>query len=135
MSEVENTITPDPVKILTLPPDEPEPELSAEEEELKRKKEKAQKCKVIALYRMGHHPIKANVSYFNHKSKLQVLDMVRVLFDKPDEEIQEEFNEICIDVVFSERKGEDDYTGFPIYKSPPIRPKEPQMDIAGNIIS
>jgi hypothetical protein len=133
MSEVE--ILPDPIKIIELPPDEPEPELTEEEQELKRKKEKAQKCKVIALYKMGHHPIKANVSHFNHKSKLQVLNLVRELFEKPDEEIQTEFNEICCEVVFVENNDGDDYTSFPIYKSSAIRPKPPVVDCGGNIIS
>ena len=121
MNTEQEALLPDPTKILTLSPDEPEPILTPEEEILKQKKEKAQKCKVIALYGMGHHPIKTNVSNFNQRTKLQVLNKVKELFEKPDAEIQEEFNQICCEVVFCENnKYTDDYTTYPVYKSSPI---------------
>jgi hypothetical protein len=124
-------IQPDPTPILTLPPDEEEPEYTEEELVLKHKKEKAQKCKVIALNKMGHHPINVNVSNFNTKSKKKLLDMVKELFEKPDEEIQNEFNEVCLEVVFND---ENNIVNYPVYKSV-IRPiEQPKMDIAGNII-
>jgi hypothetical protein len=135
MSEIEEPITlrPDPTPILTLSPDDPEEELNEEEQELKRKKEKALRCKVIALHQLGHHPINTNVSNFHHKAKLQLLDMVKELFEKPDEDIVKEFNELCIEAVFKDSP-ENDYTTFPAYKTPSIRPKQPIMDIAGNIL-
>jgi len=100
--------------ILAETPDEPEPELTEEEQLLKQKIEKAQKCKVIALHRMGHHPILANISRFNQKSKLQVLEIVKELFENPDEEIQNEFNKVCSEVVFDAKQ---DYTAYPIYNT------------------
>jgi hypothetical protein len=121
-------LVPDRTPILTLPPDEPEAVLTPDEEEFKRKREKAQRCKVIALHRMGHHPINANVSNFNQKSKLKVLELVRELFEQPDDDIIKEFNEVCLDVVFDERQ---DFTSYPVY-SRPVKPKV--MDLSNNII-
>ena len=49
--------------------DEPEPELTEEEKELQKKREKAQRCKIIALSSMGLNPI-TNVSALQtHKNK------------------------------------------------------------------
>jgi len=111
----------------------PEPEYTDEQLFLIKKKEKAQRCKVIALHKMGHHPINVNVSHFNSKSKLKVLEMVKELFEKPDDEIIAEFNEICLEVVFNE---ENDIQTYPIYSTAPIPiPKPIIQDIAGNIIN
>jgi len=107
-----------------------QPVLTEEEMELQRKKEKAQKCKVIALHRMGHHPINANVSFFNQKSKVKLLEMVRALFENTDEAVNEEFNTVCLDVIFDEKQ---DVSTYPVYT---LRssPKESVMDLGGNIV-
>ena len=92
--------------------DEPEPQLTEEEEELKRKREKAQRCKIIALSSLGLHPI-TNVSALQTKTKLQIIELVKELFEKDDEEIVKEFNDVVVHDVLSE---ETDYTAYPIYK-------------------
>jgi hypothetical protein len=125
----EPELLPDPTPILTLSPDEPEPEYTEEELILKHKKQKAQKCKVIALNKMGHHPIEVNVSSFNQKSKIKVLELVKELFEKPDEEIQKEFNEVCLEVIFNENSN---IANYPIYKKD-IRPIQSQ-NVSGNVI-
>jgi len=128
---------PDPTEILTLPAEEPELEYTEEQLLLKTKKEKAQMCKVIALDEMGHHPINANVSNFNKKTKSQLLKRVEALFNEPDADILKQFNDICLDVVFDEKQ---DLTKYPIYKSVVPLPELPKpiihkvMDSKGNII-
>ena len=111
-------------------------EYTEEELEIIKKKEKAQRCKVIALHKMGHHPINVNVSNFNQKSKLKVFELVKELFDKPDDEIIAEFNDVCLEVVFDEK---NDIQTYPIYstaKTKPLPINEPVIqDIAGNIIN
>jgi hypothetical protein len=94
-------------------PDEPEPEYTEEELELKRKREKAQRCKVIALSSLGLHPISTNVSALHIKTKLKIIDLVKDLFEKEDEEVIKEFNEIVVGDVLSE---EQDYTAYPVYQ-------------------
>ena len=100
--------------------EEREMELTEAEQELKYKKEKAQRCKVIALHRLGHHPIKANVSNFNTKAKLKVLNLVKELFELPDDIITTEFNDIVLEVVFDEK---EEFSQYPVYTNQ-IRPKE-----------
>jgi len=85
-----------------------------EEEDIIKKKEKAQKCKVIALNHMHMHPIITNTCNFTKKQKQALLDSVKELFEKPDEEIQELFNDVCTEVVFLEGQ-KTDYTAYPIY--------------------
>jgi uncharacterized radical SAM superfamily Fe-S cluster-containing enzyme len=92
--------------------DEPEPELTEKEKEIQQKREKAQRCKVIALSSMGLHPI-TNVSALQNKTKLKVIELVKELFEKDDEEIIKEFHAVVINDVLSEEK---DYTSYPIYK-------------------
>ena len=92
--------------------DEPEPQLTEKEEELKRKREKAQRCKIIALSSLGLHPI-TNVSALQTKTKLQIIELVKELFEKDDEEIVKEFNNVVLHDILSE---ETDYTTYPIYK-------------------
>jgi hypothetical protein len=134
MSEIE--LLPDPTPILTLSPDEPEVDYTEEEQFIKEQKERALKCKVIALSRMGHHPISANVSSFNKKSKTQLLTLVKQLFTQTDEEINIEFNDICLEVVFDDK---EDITKYPVYTKTykidmPKIPVHSVMDSRGNII-
>ena len=110
-SEVSQPLHYDPIPILTLPPEEPQPDLTAEQTFFLLKREKAQRCKVIALDRMGLHPITTNVGNLQFRQKVQLLKDVQELMEKPNEEILEEFNTICLDKVFT-----DDYTTFPVYK-------------------
>ena len=91
---------------------DPEPEMTEEEKELHKKREKAQRCKIIALSSMGLHPI-TNVSALQTKTKLKIIELVKELFEKDEEEIVKEFNDVVLHDVLSE---ETDYTAYPIYK-------------------
>jgi hypothetical protein len=64
---------------------------------------------------MGLHPITTNVSYITTKQKKILLNKVENLFEKELEEIDNKFNEVCIDFLESTEK-DNDYTIFPIYK-------------------
>ena len=86
-----------------------------EEEDILKKKEKAQKCKVIALSQMNMHPIITNTSNFTKKQKQALLVAVETLFEKPEEEIQELFNDVCNETVFVDGP-KVDYTAFPIFQ-------------------
>ena len=103
----------DPTPILTLPPDDPVEELTEDELALKKKKEKGQMCKTIALHDMGLHPIKTNVSALRKSVKAELLEKVQELFEKPDEDIMLMFNKVVCDVVLGDQ---DDYTQYPVYK-------------------
>lgn len=113
MSELEEPLRYDPTPILTLPPDEPEQELTPAQEELNQKRIKAQRCKVIALDMMDLHPITTNVSNLKPHLKTKLLKLVEDIFEADDEVITKEFNQICIDKVFN---GDIPYTEFPIYQ-------------------
>ena len=110
--EEQPQLLPDPTPILTLPPDDPEPILTEAQKEFKHKREKAQKCRVIALDNYGLHPINTNISSLPNSQKKKIIEDVEKLFNDPDEEtITKKFNEICNEKIFI-----DDYTTFPVYK-------------------
>jgi hypothetical protein len=97
-------------------PDEPVQELTPEQEELQKKRDKAQKCKVIVLKEMGFHPITTNTNTFNKLQKRILLEKVQLLFDEGiDKEITDKFNYITEEILMSKEK-EDDYTNFPVYR-------------------
>lgn len=106
-------LLPDSTKILKLTEDEPKPEYTEEEKIIKLKKEKAQRCKVIALSSMGFHPL-THTSTLKKLDKVKLLKEVQDLFEKPDNEICLKFNEICLNELFDNA---DDFTSYPIYKS------------------
>ena len=108
----DNELLPDPTPILTLPPDEPEEILNDEEKELLYKRNKALKCKTIALDYFNLHPITTNVSSLTQKNKKKILEVVEEYFDKDDEYINELFNKICLESVFNT---ESDYSEYSIY--------------------
>ena len=108
MTDVE--LRPDPTPILTLPPDEPEPELTEEQKLIKNNKQKAERCKVIALTKMWLNPFKTNVSKLSNRVKSKLLDAVTQLFYNLDhDEIIHEFNEICLDTIFDENEDVSQY--------------------------
>lgn len=107
-------ILPEPIEPKLVVEDEPEPELTEEQQELLRKKQKAQRCKVIALSRMGLDPIKTNVSVLCYNTKIKILNSVKELFDTEDDDIIKEFNLIIVNDVLNEIK---DYTQYPTYKN------------------
>ena len=97
-------------------------------------KERAMKSKVIALEHMGKHPL-TNPSSFSRRDKDRLLKIMREWFDKTDEELNAEFNDVVIDKVLNETS---DYQHYSIannaitYPEPP--PNNIQEDIAGNQI-
>jgi hypothetical protein len=107
-------ILPDPIKQVLDVQDDPEPELTDEQKELLRKKEKAQRCKVIALSKMNLDPINTNVSCLCYNTKIKILESVRELFECDNDDIIKQFNAIIVNDVL---KVEKDYTQYPIYKT------------------
>jgi len=85
-----------------------------DENEITKKKAKAQKCRVIALYQMNMHPITTNTSNLTKKQKAHLLETVKLLFENFDDEVQELFNDVCEEVVFIDGP-KIDYTSYPIY--------------------
>ena len=85
-----------------------------DDNEITKKKAKAQKCKVIALHQMSMHPITTNTSNLTKKQKAHLLEAVAMLFEKPDDEVQELFNDVCEEVIFVDGP-KVDYTSYPIY--------------------
>ena len=97
---------------LGKPHPEPETEPDSVEDARTLFKEKAMKCKLISLDEMGYNPLIDPVTFSKREQK-KLLEKMHIWFAKPDEEMQEEFNEIVRDKLFDE-KGGMDYTKFPI---------------------
>ena len=108
-------LRPDLTPILTLPPDDPPEELNEIEEKIKQQKIKVHKAKVIALDRLGHHPITTDLKTFNKRSKNQILELIKDIYDQPDDVVQKEFDEICNETIFGNENGKD-YTTYPVFK-------------------
>jgi hypothetical protein len=77
------------------------------------KKEKALRCKVIALSELNLNPIETNVSLLRPKQKKEIFKRVEILFEKDNSEIIELFNEVCNDEIFCRI----DYDSFPLHPS------------------
>jgi hypothetical protein len=104
------------------------------EKGIKELKEKAQKSKVIALDHL-RKPIFTNPSLLSKREKDNILKMMSIWMDKPDDEVNSVFNEIMID------KLELEYDKIPINPmnityapDPELHRNLPPMDIAGNLI-
>ena len=114
--------------------EEPVKEMTAEEKEVVELKEKAMKCKIIALESLGHHPL-SNPTEMNKRDKKKVLDVMTMWFHKrTDEEITEEFNDIVCNKILSET---DDFTKLKIENNRVGQPELPPdlqvcWDTAGN---
>ena len=97
-------------------------------------KERAMKSKCIALELLGHHPL-ANPSTFSRRDKDKVLNLMRVWFNKSDEELTAEFNDVITDKVLSETSPYENYAianNAITFADPP--PRNEVLDIAGNAI-
>lgn len=57
-------------------------------------KDKALKCKVIALAELKYHPIETNPSHLPPRIKRQLMTIMNDYMNKSDEEVNTEFNEI-----------------------------------------
>jgi hypothetical protein len=82
------------------------------EEQLKELKEKALKCKVIALDNMGKHPL-YNPRNMSERDRKKLTADIEVLFRKDDKELDVLFNEIACDALFSSGK---DPSQYPVYE-------------------
>jgi hypothetical protein len=81
-------------------------------EELNKMKERVMKIKLIILDKMGKHPLE-NPSYFKQTVKNKILKGIEEYLDaKTDEEITQEFNEVCLEKLFD---GECDVSNYPVY--------------------
>lgn len=90
--------------------EDPLADMTIEELELKVMKEKATRCKVIALESLGHHPL-ANPTNMGRRDKKRVLDAMTLWFSKTNEEIETEFNDIIDDKLLG---AGTDYTKYAI---------------------
>ena len=70
------------------------------EEELKRLKDRATKCKVIALHKMGKHPLYDPRKMITSERK-QLIEKIQDWFGKDEKEIDTIFNEISCEILFS----------------------------------
>ena len=98
-------------------------------------KEKAMKCKIIALESLGHNPL-TNPTNMNKRDKKKVLDVMTKWFHTESEEhIQEEFNDIVCNKILNEK---DDFTKLGVecgrIGQPTLPPDMKVVDIAGNIV-
>jgi hypothetical protein len=97
-------------------------------------KERAMKAKCIALELLGHHPL-SNPSKFSRREKDKVLNLMTIWFNKSDEELTAEFNDVITDKVLSETSPYENYAianNAITFADPP--PRNDVMDIAGNVI-
>lgn len=99
--------------ILNEESNETKPELTEEEQLKLKKKEYITKIKVVALDKMGKHPL-MNPSYFKKKEKEELMSIMHVLLQQDEENITLLFNEICNERLFD---ANSDYSTFPIYKT------------------
>jgi hypothetical protein len=83
---------------------------------------------------LGHHPL-SNPSKFSRREKDKVLNLMTIWFNKSDEELTAEFNDVITDKVLSETSPYENYAianNAITFADPP--PRNDVMDIAGNVI-
>lgn len=81
------------------------------EEQLKELKDKAMKCKVIALHHKGKHPL-YNPRNMKASEKKKLTEDIEILFSKDLREIDILFNEIACEELLSDGK---DISSYPVY--------------------
>ena len=87
-------------------------ELSEEEAEIIKRRDYIAKVKVISLDIMNKYPLE-NPSNFTQREKKKLMDiMENTIKTLSEEEITKQFNEVCIDKLFTEKA---DYSNFPTY--------------------
>jgi hypothetical protein len=134
MERTEEQIFPacDNTEPIEFPTDETE-----QEKEIRLLKEKALKAKVIALEQL-RKPIFSNPSLFSNREKAKLLKVMKEWFDKPDEEVDEIFNDLVLD------KLDGDYENIGVNPlnisyapDPEFHKNLPPMviDIAGNTLN
>jgi hypothetical protein len=88
------------------------------EEQLKELKERALKCKVIALDNMGKHPL-YNPRNMSDRERKKLTADIEVLFNRDNKELDVLFNEVACDKLFSNGK---DPSNYPVYEMGDIPP-------------
>lgn len=78
--------------------------------EIEKRREIVTRLKVVALDRLGKHPL-TNPSYLSQREKTKLIHLMTSLQDDKEEDVIKEFNDICNDVLFS---GNVDPSTFPI---------------------
>lgn len=97
-------------------------------------KERAMKAKCISLEILGHHPL-TNPSGFSRRDKDRLLKLMTTWFNKPDDELTAEFNDVITDKVLNETSKYELYSianNAITFADPP--PRNVPVDLAGNII-
>ncbi len=90
--------------------EKPKPELSEDEKIKVKKKELITKVKVIALDSFDKHPL-ANPSFFSMREKSKLMSKMQEILDKSTEdEICEQFNKVCTEVLFVPGANVENYT-------------------------
>lgn len=85
--------------------------LSKDDVEYLARREYITKVKVIGLHRMGKHPL-YNGSLLKPREKEKLKTSMEKIMLLTDEQIQREFNDICIDNLFDTNT---DYSTYPVY--------------------
>ena len=121
MSYSESSLNSDPTLTETEPEPkitgelmaEPEPEYTDEQKELIRKRNKAQRVKVICLHQMGRNFL-TNPSFMKATDKKKLVQLITEMYEnKPDDEIVKEFNEIVCENILDTSA---DVSQYPVYK-------------------
>ena len=79
---------------------------------VEKRREYITKVKVIALNKLGKHPL-INPSTFRQKEKKQLIKAMEEVMTLTEEEITKQFNEVCADEIFCEGVN---YSTYAIYK-------------------
>jgi len=85
--------------------------LSKDDIEYLSRREYITKIKVIGLHRMGKHPL-YNGSLLKPREKEKLKESMEKIMMLTDDQIQREFNDICIDNLFDTNT---DYSTYPVY--------------------
>jgi len=80
--------------------------------ERETRREIVTRLKIVALDRIGKHPL-TDPKYLSQREKTKLIHIMTSLQDVPEEEVIKEFNEICNDTLFS---GKADPATFPVYR-------------------
>jgi len=99
-----------PSELLESEKEEKKPLTKADIEYLTRR-EYITKVKVIGLHRMGKHPL-YNGSLLKPREKEKLKESMEKIMLLTDDQIQREFNDICIDNLFDSNT---DYSTYPVY--------------------
>ena len=105
---LKGTITPS--ELIEKEKNEKKP-LSKSDAEYLMRREYITKVKVIGLHRMGKHPL-YNGSLLKASEKERLKASMEKIMMLTDEQIQREFNDICIDNLFDSNT---DYSTYPVY--------------------